>query len=141
MSLFNSVQSHFPRTFKSCPWLTGIPPLRLPMTLVGSFLVSTLIHAVHLNQCRGLHTSHPCPLRHLHVRTSLTCRQPCRVCMLICPFSWEFCITLDFDYTFLSGKRKYRWPLVTCLCFIAASRALMHIFCVFRRSISSVAIA
>lgn len=26
--------------------------------------------------------------------------------------SWEFCVSYDFDYAFLSRKRKYRWPLV-----------------------------
>ncbi|KAI9510316.1 hypothetical protein F5148DRAFT_1180575 [Russula earlei] len=28
-------------------------------------------------------------------------------------YLWEFCISFDFDHSFISGKRKYRWPLVT----------------------------
>jgi len=26
-------------------------------------------------------------------------------------FLWEFCVSFNFDYSFISGKRKYRWPL------------------------------
>ncbi|KAI0002124.1 hypothetical protein BJV74DRAFT_765843 [Russula compacta] len=26
-------------------------------------------------------------------------------------YLWEFCVSYDFDYAFLSRKRKYRWPL------------------------------
>jgi len=26
-------------------------------------------------------------------------------------YLWEFCVSFDFDYSFISGKRKYRWPL------------------------------
>ncbi|SRR6266851_4016025 len=35
--------------------------------------------------------------------------------MPIYHLSWEFCVSFDFDYSFISGKRKYRWPLVACL--------------------------
>ena len=27
--------------------------------------------------------------------------------------SWEWFTSLDFDWQFLSGKRKFRWPMVT----------------------------
>ncbi|KAH9956269.1 hypothetical protein BC827DRAFT_1139822 [Russula dissimulans] len=26
-------------------------------------------------------------------------------------YLWEFCVSFDFDQSFISGKRKYRWPL------------------------------
>lgn len=26
--------------------------------------------------------------------------------------SWEFVLSLDFDWQFISGKKKFRWPLV-----------------------------
>ena len=36
---------------------------------------------------------------------------PC-VPVFICQFSWEFCVSFQFDLSFISGKRKFRWPLV-----------------------------
>ena len=49
-------------------------------------------------------------------------------------YSWEFATSLDFDYQFLTGKKSFRWPLV--------SELLLLIHCthpwsdfLFRRSI------
>lgn len=28
-------------------------------------------------------------------------------------YSWEFATSLDFDYQFLTGKKSFRWPLVS----------------------------
>ncbi|THH19289.1 hypothetical protein EW146_g1859 [Bondarzewia mesenterica] len=27
-------------------------------------------------------------------------------------YIWEFCTSLDFDFMFITGKRKFRWPLI-----------------------------
>jgi hypothetical protein len=36
-------------------------------------------------------------------------------------FSWEFFISLPFDFSFISGKRKFRWPAVTFSLFLLRS--------------------
>lgn len=45
----------------------------------------------------------------------VTSDQSCRIDVLIVLSSWEFCVSFNFDYSFISGKRKYRWPLVSRL--------------------------
>lgn len=31
------------------------------------------------------------------------------------PHSWEFVLSTDFDWQFILGKKKFRWPLVRFL--------------------------
>jgi len=28
-------------------------------------------------------------------------------------YVWEFCISLDFEWDFITRKKRFRWPLVT----------------------------
>jgi len=76
---------------------------------------SALIRAIHLVRRRGLQQSHPRSFWPLPVSTHLFETLSCRVYMHTHRLSWEFCVSFDFDYGFFSGKRKFRWPLVTCL--------------------------
>lgn len=48
--------------------------------------------------------------------TGSTCKRPSDGSQSypnLCPFcSWEFALSADFDWQFISGKKKFRWPLV-----------------------------
>lgn len=47
---------------------------------------------------------------------------PC-IRLLICQFSWEFCVSFQFDLSFISGKRKFRWPMVSVSSFLHVLRS------------------
>ena len=49
-------------------------------------------------------------------------------------YSWEFATSLDFDYQFLTGKKSFRWPLVSELLLLIHFTYLCPVF-LFRRSI------
>ena len=49
-------------------------------------------------------------------------------------YSWEFATSLDFDYQFLTGKKSFRWPLVSELLLLIHFTHLWSDF-LFRRSI------
>lgn len=48
-------------------------------------------------------------------------------------YSWEFALSLDFDWDFISGKKKFRWPLVRLRnpksILLFADYALVVLFC------------
>lgn len=56
---------------------------------------------------RGVQQVHACTLWALHVR----CVHVSQGLSLI-RCRWEFVSSLDFDWQFISGKRRFRWPLV-----------------------------
>ena len=35
-----------------------------------------------------------------------------RDAVVIMSYSWEWFVSLDFDWAYITGKRQFRWPLV-----------------------------
>ena len=52
--------------------------------------------------------------------------------------SWEWVVSLDFDWQYISGKKKFGWPMV-CFVFSCSWKAMVDFVC--RPSISSIATA
>ena len=53
--------------------------------------------------------------------------------------SWEWVMSLDFEWRFISGKKKFRWPMV-CFVFTYPSKPIVN-FVTRRSFISSIATA
>ncbi len=60
--------------------------------------------------------------------------------LLTSQYSWEFITSLSFDWQYISGKKKFKWPLVRLFPF--ALRSLnAHVVYTYRSSTSRAAIA
>ena len=90
-------------------WSTGAPPQRLLPTIVRLRL---RLARFRFNQSRDsrVHQVHARALRALHVNTVRGGSQRRPDLFSFC--SWEFVVSIDFDWQFISGKKKFRWPLV-----------------------------
>ena len=90
-------------------WLIGALPLRLLMMAV---CVLHLISCVYRRDCdfRGLCQVHARFTWGLYVGFWVS---DLSQVLLTIYYSWEFATSLDFDYQFLTGKKSFRWPLVS----------------------------
>ena len=89
-------------------WLTGVPPLKLLMMAVR---VLHLISCVYRRDCDSEAFA-----RFMHALLGVymwVSESDLSQVLLTIYYSWEFATSLDFDYQFLTGKKSFRWPLVS----------------------------